>query len=85
MVDELSAHRVLLGVMPRGEELLPEVDAPGGLALALSPLAGQLLTLGHSIHQVVRAAAQGPELRPELGAGGINSCDMPCPDIDIYP
>lgn len=85
MVNELSAHGVLSGVMPRGEELLPEVDAPGGLALALSPLSGQLLTLGHSIHHMVTAAAQGPELRPEMGAGGINSCDMPHPNIDIYP
>lgn len=85
MVNELSAHGVLSGVVPRGEELLPEVDAPGGLALALSPLSGQLLTLGHSIHHMVTAAAQGPELRPEMGAGGINSCDMPHPNIDIYP
>lgn len=69
VINELGAHRVLSGVMPRGEELLPEVDAPGGLALALSPLSGQLLTLGHSIHQMVRAAAQGPELRPEWGRG----------------
>lgn len=72
VVNELSAHRVLPGVMPRGEELLPEVDAPGGLALALSPLLGQLLTLGHSIHHMV-TAAQGPKLRPR-GVGGVNSC-----------
>lgn len=85
VVNELSAHRVLSGVMPRGEELLSEVDAPGGLALALSPLSGQLLTLGHSIHHMVTAAAQGPELRPELGTGGINNCDMLCPNTDIYP
>lgn len=79
VVNELSAHGVLSGVMPRGEELLPEVDAPGGLALALSPLPGQLLTLGHSIHHMVTAVTQGPELRPELGTRGINSCDRPCP------
>lgn len=79
MINELGAHRVLLGVVPRGEELLSEVDAPGRLALALSSLSGQLLTLGHSIHHMVTAAAQGPELRPELGAGGVNSCDMSHP------
>lgn len=72
-VNEFSAHRVLPGVMPGGEELLPEVDAPGGLALALSPLSGQLFTLGHSIHHMVTAIAQGPELRPESGAREVNS------------
>lgn len=79
MVNELGAHGVLSGVVPGGEELLPEVDAPGRLARALSPLSGQLLTLGHGVHHVVTAAAQGPELKPELGAGGVNSCDMPRP------
>ena len=64
-VNEMGADRVLLGVMPRGEELLPEVDAPGRLALTLAPLPGQLLTLGQGIHHVVTPAAQGPELRPE--------------------
>lgn len=76
-VNEFGAHRILPGVMPGSEELLPEVDAPGGLALALSPLLGQLFTLGHSIHHMVTVTAQGPELRPELGANGVNSWYVP--------
>lgn len=39
-VNELSADRVFLGVMPGGKELLPEVEAPGRLALTLTPLPG---------------------------------------------
>lgn len=70
MVNEAGADWVLPGVMPRGEELLPEVEAPGCLALALAPLPGQLLTLGHGVHHVVAPAAQGPELRPESGRQG---------------
>lgn len=85
VVNELRAHRVLSGIMPGGEEFLPEVYAPGRLALALAPLSGQLLALGHSVHHMVRATAQGPELRPELGAEGVNSGYMPCTNTDIFP
>lgn len=73
-VDELGTDGVLLGVMPGREELLPEVDAPGCLALILAPRPGQLLTLGDCIHHMVAPAAQGPELRPESGAAGVSDC-----------
>lgn len=69
-VNELGADRVLPGVMPGREELLPEVDAPGCLPLLLTPLPGQLLTLGDGVHHVVTPTAQGPELRPEPEAEG---------------
>lgn len=64
-VDELGADGILPGVMPRAEELLPEVEAPGRLALALAPLSCQLLALANGIHHVVAPTAQGPELRPD--------------------
>lgn len=66
-VNELGADGILTWVMPGGEELLPEVEAPGRLALTLTPLLGQLLTLAYGIHHMLAPTAQGPELRPEQG------------------
>lgn len=48
-IYELSTDRILLGVMPGSEELLPEVDAPGRLALTFTLGPGQLFTLGNGI------------------------------------
>lgn len=70
-VNELSADRVLPGVVPGGKELLPEVEAPGRLALTLTPLPGQLLALANGVHHMVTSTAQGPELRPEQGQQGL--------------
>lgn len=68
-VDELRTDGILAGVVPGAEELLPEVEAPGRLALALAPLPCQLLTLANGIHHVVAPTAQ----RPELRQGGLQS------------
>lgn len=56
-VDELGADGILLGVVPGAEELLPEVEAPGRLALTLAPLPRQLLALANGIHHMVAPTA----------------------------
>ena len=45
LIDEIGADGVFGGVMPRGEDLLPEEQTPGGVALCGPLLLGVLLTL----------------------------------------
>lgn len=62
-VDEFGADLVLLAVMPGGEDLLAEEEAPRSvLLLAAFPL-HFLLTLGDGVHHVLASAAQSPHLK----------------------
>ena len=38
VVNEISADRILLGVVPGGEDFLPEVEPPGRIAFMCAPL-----------------------------------------------
>lgn len=58
LIDEIGGHVVLTGVVPGGEDLLPEEEPPRCVALLCSLLLGILLTLGHSIHHVVIATPE---------------------------
>lgn len=62
VVNEVSADRILLGVVPGGEDFLAEVEAPGRVALVCAPLLHQLLALGDGIQDMVPAPAQRPHL-----------------------
>lgn len=44
-VNELCAHLILFTIMPGGEDLLAEGDAPGGVLLLPSPPLYVLFTL----------------------------------------
>lgn len=62
VVNEISADRILPGVVPGGEDFLPEVEAPGCMAFMCAPLLHQLLALRDGIQDVVSAPAQRPDL-----------------------
>lgn len=38
VVNEIGANRILLGVVPGGEDFLPEVESPGRIAFVYAPL-----------------------------------------------
>ena len=63
LVDEIGADRVLRGVMPWGEYLLAEEEAPGGIALLGAHFLGVLLTLGNGIHDVVSLTSETGDLK----------------------
>lgn len=69
LVDEVGGDGVLGGVVPRGEDLLPEEEPPGGVPLLRALLLRVLLALADGVHHVVAAAAQGRHLQEE-GEGG---------------
>lgn len=58
LVDEVGGNVVVGGVVPGGEDLLPEEQPPGGVSLLGALLLGILLTLRDGVHDVVAAAAQ---------------------------
>lgn len=62
VVDEISADRILPGVVPGGEDFLAEVEAPGRVALVGALLLHQLLALRDGVQDVVPAPAQRPDL-----------------------
>lgn len=64
-VDELRADLVLRAVVPRGEDLLAEEEAPGGVLLLLASRLHLLLALGDGVHQVLPTAAQSPHLQQD--------------------
>lgn len=62
LVNEIGGHIVLVRVVPRSEDLLPEEEPPWRVALLRSLLFGVLLALRHSIHHMVIAAPQRGDL-----------------------
>lgn len=64
-VDELRADLVLHAVVPGGEDLLAEQEAPGCVLLLLASRLHLLLALGDGVHQVLATAAQSPHLEQE--------------------
>lgn len=63
LVDKVSGHAVLSRVVPWCEDLFPEEQPPGCIAL-LSPLLFSILfTLRHCIHHMVLPAAKRRHLR----------------------
>lgn len=62
-VDEVCADRVLLAVVPGGEDLLAEEETPGSVLLLPSSPLHLLLTLGDGVHHVLPPAAQSPHLQ----------------------
>lgn len=62
-VNEVRADLVLFAVMPGREDLLAEIEPPGGVLFLAPFLLYLLLTLGDGVHQVLPAAAQSPHLQ----------------------
>lgn len=62
-VDEVCAYLVLLAVVPGGEDLLAEEEAPWCVLLLASPSPLNLLTLGDGVHHMFSATAQSPHLQ----------------------
>lgn len=61
-VDEIRADCIYRGIMPGCEQLLAEVESPGGVLLLLALPSHFLLALRDGVHHMPPATAQGPHL-----------------------
>lgn len=58
VVNKISADRILLGVVPGGEDFLPKVEPPGRIAFMCAALLRQLFTLRDGIQDMISSPTQ---------------------------
>lgn len=78
LVDEVCSYGVPSRVVPGCEDLLPEEQPPGGVTLLSALLFSILLTLRHSVHHVITAAAQRRHLSQHTVCFSTNTIESVC-------